>query len=51
MKITEIAFIGHPVTEIDRARAFYEFDTPACRMTIISDRDGNSITIHKRRLG
>jgi predicted enzyme related to lactoylglutathione lyase len=123
MKITEIAFTGYPVTEMDRARAFYEavlklepsrtfesptghwieydlgastfaisnmakedwkpshdgpavafevedfdsavetfrangvkmvvepFDTPACRMTIISDPDGNSITIHKRRLG
>ena len=123
MKITEIAFIGHPATDIDPLRAFYEgilrlelsrtfespnghwmeydlgpstfaisnmskedwkpshdgpavafevedfdsvvetfrangvktivepFDTPACRMTIISDPDGNSITIHKRRLG
>jgi predicted enzyme related to lactoylglutathione lyase len=122
MKITEIAFTGYPVTEIDRARAFYEgilrlepsrtfespnghwieydlgpstfaisnmskedwkpshdgpavafevedfdsaveafrangvktvvepFDTPVCRMTIISDPDGNSITIHKRQL-
>jgi hypothetical protein len=44
MKITEIAFTGYPVTEIDRARAFYEG-------AIISDPDGNSITIHKRRLG
>jgi predicted enzyme related to lactoylglutathione lyase len=123
MKITEIAFTGYPVTEIDRARAFFEgvlklepsrtfespngswieydlgpstfaisnmskedwkpshdgpaiafevedfdsavetfrangvkmivepFDNPACRMTIISDPDGNSIAIHKRRLG
>jgi predicted enzyme related to lactoylglutathione lyase len=123
MKITEIAFTGYPVSQIDRARAFYEsilrlepsrtfespnghwieydlgpatfaisdmskedwkpshdgpvvafevedfdsavetfrangvktivepFDTPVCRMTIISDPDGNSITIHKRRLG
>jgi hypothetical protein len=50
MKITEIAFTGYPVTEIDRARAFYE-GIPACRMTIISDPDGNSITIHQRRLG
>lgn len=45
MKITEIAFTGYPVTEINRARAFYE------GMTIISDPDGNSITIHKRRVG
>jgi hypothetical protein len=44
MKITEIACTGYPVTEIDRARAFDEG-------TIISDPDGNSVAIHKRRLG
>jgi predicted enzyme related to lactoylglutathione lyase len=120
MKVIEIAFTGYPVTDIARARAFYEgvlkleptqtiettngywieydlgpstfaisniakedwkpsrdgpaiafevddfdtavetlraksvkfvtepFESPACRMTIISDPDGNSIVIHKR---
>ena len=24
MKITEVAFVGYPVTDLDRARAFYE---------------------------
>jgi predicted enzyme related to lactoylglutathione lyase len=120
MKILEIAFTGYPVTDMDRARAFYEgtlkleptrtfespdghwieydlgqstfavsntsredwkpssdgpavafevddfdstvgalrggnvrfvhepFETPVCRMAIISDPDGNSICIHQR---
>ena len=120
MKIVEIAFTGYPVTDIRRARAFYEdvlkleptrtvehgdryfieydlgpstfaisnlssevwkpshdgpviafevedfdsaitelrahnvkftldpFETPVCRMVIITDPDGNSICIHKR---
>jgi predicted enzyme related to lactoylglutathione lyase len=120
MKIVEIAFTGYPMTDVKRARAFYEdilrleptriienqnghwieydlgastfaissmskdewkpsgdgpaiafevedfdlavadlrqnnakfviepFDTPACRMTIVADPDGNSICIHKR---
>jgi predicted enzyme related to lactoylglutathione lyase len=120
MKVIEVAFTGYPVTDIARARAFYEgvlkleasrtfespngswieydfgdstfaignvskewkpssdgpaiafevddfdaavekirannvrivadpFDNPSCRMTIISDPDGNTIIIHKRR--
>jgi predicted enzyme related to lactoylglutathione lyase len=120
MKIIEIAFTGYPVTDIKRARAFYEgtlklepsrtfgggvnmfveydlgpgtfaiasmhgedwkpskdgpclafednfdaaiadlqnqgirfylepIDTPACHMAIVSDPDGNSVTIHKRK--
>ena len=120
MKIVEIAFIGYPVTDMQRARAFYEdvlklestrtfengdrhwieydlgpstfaisnmssedwkpsndgpaiafevkdfdssvatlrannvkftvepFESPVCRMAIVSDPDGNSICIHKR---
>jgi predicted enzyme related to lactoylglutathione lyase len=120
MKIVEIAFTGYPVTDMRRARAFYEdvlklestrtfenedrhwieydlgpstfaisnmssedwkpskdgptiafevedfdaavarlrannvkftldpFETPVCRMAIVSDPDGNSICIHKR---
>ena len=120
MKIVEIAFTGYPVTDIQRARAFYEdvlklestrtfengdrywieydlgsstfaisnmssedwkpsndgpaiafevedfdssvatlrannvrftldpFETPVCKMAIVSDPDGNSICIHKR---
>src|SRR6476659_723053 len=120
MKIVEIAFTGYPVTDMQRARAFYEgvlnlqstrtfekggrywieydlgpstfaisnmpledwkpsadgpsiafededfdsavaglrsnnarfvldpFETPVCRMTIVSDPDGNSICIHQR---
>jgi predicted enzyme related to lactoylglutathione lyase len=120
MKIVEIAFTGYPVTDMQRARAFYEgvlkleltrmfengdrrwieydlgastfaisnmssedwkpshdgpaiafevedfdssmatlransvkftldpFETPVCRMAIITDPDGNSICIHKR---
>ena len=120
MKIVEIAFTGYPVTDIKRARAFYEdvlklestrnfgdehrawieydlgpstfaisnmssedwkpsndgpaiafevedfdsaiarlrdhnvrfaldpFETPVCRMAIVTDPDGNSICIHKR---
>ena len=115
MKVTEVAFTGYPVTDIERAREFYEgvlkleptqtietpngywieydlgpstfaisniskedwkpsrdgpaiafdtaletlraksvkfvhepFDSPVCRMTIISDPDGNSIVVHKR---
>src|SRR5271165_5618045 len=120
MKIVEIAFTGYPVTDIQRARAFYEdvlklesirtsesenrrwieydlgtstfaignmspeewkpsndgpaiafeiedfdsavarlrannvkftldlFETPVCRMAIVSDPDGRSICIHKR---
>jgi predicted enzyme related to lactoylglutathione lyase len=122
MKITEVAFTGYPVTDIARARSFYEdvlrleqsrifespngswieydlgdsvfaignvskewkpsgdgpaiafevddfdaalerlrtngvkfvadpFDSPVCRMTIISDPDGNTIIIHKRHSG
>jgi predicted enzyme related to lactoylglutathione lyase len=120
MKVTEVAFTGYPVTDIARARSFYEdilqlensrtfespngswieydlgesafaisnmskewkpsgdgpaiafevddfdaaverlrtngvkfvadpFDNANCRMTIISDPDGNTIIIHKRR--
>ncbi len=121
MKVIEIAFVGYPVTDLKRARAFYEgvlgleishtfgnieeqawieydigpgtlaiangapdwkpspqgaaaalevedfdtamadlkvagvqfiqepFDTPVCRMAIIADPDGNSITVHKRK--
>lgn len=121
MKINEIAFVGYPVTDLKRARAFYEgvlgleishsfgdveteawieydiaagtlaiangapdwkpspqgaaaalevedfdaaiadlkaagvqfiqepFETPVCRMAIVSDPDGNSITVHKRK--
>jgi predicted enzyme related to lactoylglutathione lyase len=119
MKIIEVAFTGYPVTDIERAQAFYEgilklepsrtfespngswieydlgdsvfaisnvskewkpsgdgpaiafevddfdaavqqirandvrfvaepFDTPACRMTIVSDPDGNTFILHKR---
>jgi predicted enzyme related to lactoylglutathione lyase len=120
MKILELAFTGYPVTDMERARAFYEgilkleptriiensnghwieydlghstfalsnmskgewkpssdgpavafevddfdsavgdlqtskvrfviepFESPVCRMTIVSDPDGNSIAIHKR---
>jgi predicted enzyme related to lactoylglutathione lyase len=120
MKILELAFTGYPVTDMARARAFYEgilkleptriiensnghwieydlgpstfalsnmstgewkpssdgpavafevddfdsavgalrtsnvrfviepFESPVCRMTIVSDPDGNSIAIHKR---
>ena len=122
MKIVEIAFTGYPVTDMQRARAFYEgvlkleltrmfengdrrwieydlgpstfaisnmssddwkpsndgpaiafevedfdssvatlrankvkftldpFETPVCRMAIITDPDGNSICIHKRHV-
>lgn len=119
MKINEIAFAGYPVTDLKRARDFYEgvlrltpskvfgddkcawieydigagtlsigngapdwkpnvgggcvglevenfdeavaelkaagvafkesFDTPVCHMAIISDPDGNSLIIHKRK--
>jgi predicted enzyme related to lactoylglutathione lyase len=121
MKIVEIAFTGYPVTDLKRARAFYEgtlklepsrtfgggdqafieydlgpatfaianmagedwkpskdgpclafevddfdaaiadlrkagtrfylepMDTPVCRMAVVGDPDGNSITIHKRK--
>jgi predicted enzyme related to lactoylglutathione lyase len=120
MKVTEVAFIGYPVTDIRRARTFYEnvlglepartfgsqdslwveydlgattfaisnmaaeewkpsrdgpsvafevdsfeetvarlreadtkflvesYESPICRMAIISDPDGNSLAIHKR---
>jgi predicted enzyme related to lactoylglutathione lyase len=122
MKIVEIAFTGYPVTDMQRARAFYEgvlkleltrmfengdrrwieydlgpstfaisnmssddwkpsndgpaiafevedfdasvatlrannvkfaldpFETPVCRMAIITDPDGNSLCIHKRHV-
>lgn len=121
MKINEVAFIGYPVTDIKRAREFYEgvlglkqthvfgdvnetawieyeigdvalaigngapewkpamgggcvglemedfddaisdlkaagvqfyaepFESPVCRMAVIADPDGNSITVHKRK--
>ena len=120
MKVTEIAFTGYPVTNLRRARQFYEevlgltptkvfgdettawveydigpntlsigngapdwkpspgggsvglevaefdaaisrlkqsgapfrldpIETPVCRMAVVSDPDGNSITIHKRK--
>jgi predicted enzyme related to lactoylglutathione lyase len=120
MKVTEIAFTGYPVTNIKRARQFYEevlglkpshvfgddkqawveydigpgtlaisnfapdrkpspgggsvglevddfdaamrqlkasaspfrvqpMETPVCRMAVVADPDGNSITIHKRK--
>jgi predicted enzyme related to lactoylglutathione lyase len=120
MKIIEIAFAGYPVTDLKRAREFYEgalglkptrtfgneteawieydigpgtlaitnmapewkpspgggsvglevedfpaaieqlksagysiiqgpFDTPVCHMAVVSDPDGNSVTIHKRK--
>lgn len=120
MKVIEIGFVGYPVTDLKRARAFYEgvlglevthtfgdettawieydigpgtlaigngspdwkpspnggaaalevedfdvaidhlkkhgvtflmgpFETPVCRMAIISDPDGNSLVIHKRK--
>ncbi len=120
MKVTEIAFTGYPVTDLKRARQFYEgalglsatrvfgdentawveydigpgtlaisnfapewkasagggsvglevadfeaairelkaggyaiplgpLDTPVCHMAVVSDPDGNSVTIHKRK--
>ena len=120
MKVIEIAFAGYPVTDLKRARAFYEgalglkparvfgnetdawieydigpgtlsitnmapqwkpssgggsvalevedfpaaiqqlksagysillgpFETPVCHMAIVSDPDGNSVNIHKRK--
>jgi predicted enzyme related to lactoylglutathione lyase len=120
MKVIEIAFVGYPVTDLKRARAFYEqtlglapsrtfggddtgwveydlgantlaigngapdwkasagggsaalevedmpaaisklkgdgfppflgpIETPVCYMAVVSDPDGNSITIHKRK--
>jgi len=120
MKVIEIAFAGYPVTDLKRARLFYEgalglkpertfgnetdawieydigpgtlsitnmapqwkpssgggsvalevedfpaaiqqlksagysillgpFETPVCHMAVVSDPDGNSITIHKRK--
>ncbi|HYG33959.1 MAG TPA: VOC family protein [Clostridia bacterium] len=120
MKVNEIAFVGYPVTDLKRARHFYEtvlglkpshifgdekqawieydigastlsigngapdwkpsagggsvglevddfdtaicvlkesgaafrlepIETPVCRMAVVSDPDGNSITIHKRK--
>jgi len=120
MKVIELAFTGYPVTDIKRAREFYEgtlglaatrvfgdetsawveydigpgtlaigniapdwkpsagggsvglevedfqaavdrlkergavfryppFETPVCHMAIVSDPDGNSVTIHKRK--
>jgi len=120
MKVTEIAFVGYPVTDLKRARKFYEeilglnashvfgdetaawveydigpgtlsigngapdwkpaagggcaglevddfqaavkrlrergasfrvepFETSVCHMAVVSDPDGNSITIHKRK--
>jgi predicted enzyme related to lactoylglutathione lyase len=122
MKVTEIAFTGYPVTNLKRARQFYEgvlgltvsrlfgdentawveydvgpgtlaignmapewkpspgggsvglevddfdgavkrlkqhgvtfaaepMETPVCHMAVVSDPDGNSVTIHKRKLG
>ncbi len=33
---------GHPL-------AFGPFETPVCHMAVVSDPDGNSITIHKRK--
>jgi predicted enzyme related to lactoylglutathione lyase len=122
MKVTEIAFVGYAVTDIDRATAFYEkilqlvpsrtfgtpasawieydigpctlaisnmageewqpsrhggtvalevtdfneaidelrkagvkfvvepFSTPVCEIAVIADPDGNSITVHQRRV-
>lgn len=122
MKIKEVAFMGYPVTDIKRAREFYEgvlglkqthvfgdpeetawieyeigdvalaigngapewkpspgggciglevedfdaaisdlkaagvqfaaepFESPVCRMAVIHDPDGNSITVHKRKV-
>ncbi|HKM57229.1 MAG TPA: VOC family protein [Chthoniobacterales bacterium] len=57
MKVTEVAFTGYPVTDIARARSFYEdvlklehsrtFESP--NGFWISDPDGNTIIIHKRR--
>lgn len=120
MKVIEIAFVGYPVTDLERARKFYggtlgldesrvfgegdqawieydigpgtlaisnmmpewkpsadgsaaalevedfdeavskikeddvkilagPFDTPMCRMVIVADPDGNTLTIHKRK--
>jgi predicted enzyme related to lactoylglutathione lyase len=122
MKVIEIAFIGYPVTDLKRARQFYEgtlglkawrvfgdeteawieydigagtlgitnmapgwkpspgggsvglevedfpaaieqlkaggysvflgpIETPVCHMAVVSDPDGNSVTIHKRKPG
>ncbi len=122
MKVIEIAFTGYPVTDLKRARQFYEaglglkpartfgdektgwveydigpgtlsigngapewkpspgggsaglevddfnaavkhlksrgykfalepFETPVCHMAVVSDPDGNSVTIHKRKPG
>jgi len=28
---------------------FEPFDSPVCRMAVVSDPDGNSVTIHKRK--
>jgi catechol 2,3-dioxygenase-like lactoylglutathione lyase family enzyme len=123
MKVVEIAFTGYPVTDLRRARAFYEdvlglresrffgageegwveydvgagtlsigkgessdwkpssgggsvglevddfdaaiaelrskgcafflepLETPVCHMAVVSDPDGNSVTIHRRKIG
>lgn len=57
MKITEIAFSTYPVTDVPRARAFYE-GVLGLKPTMDHDMgekghwieyDGNSVTIHKRK--
>ena len=45
MKIKNIAFVGIPVTDMKRAREFYE--SPCCHMAVVQDPDGNKLIIHK----
>ncbi len=57
MIIKEIAFSCYPVTDMERARAFYEgipfhfgpLETPVCHMAFVRDPDGNSLGIHSRK--
>jgi len=56
MHVTEIAFSVYAVTDLKRARGFYEgrlglkpVDFPGCRMAAVLDPDGNTLTIHRRK--
>jgi predicted enzyme related to lactoylglutathione lyase len=54
LKVTEIAFSCHAVTDMARARKFYEDvlglkPTHVCQMAMFFDPDGNTLCIHKRK--
>ena len=59
IRYKEIAFVAYPVTDVARARKFYEGvlglkpskASPLSNLQTVRDPDGNKLTLHGRKAG